>query len=496
MLKFILFPFLLFYGSQSHQGLSTPAPTENIAPRVVGSIDHQLVIADEFFSFTVSDVFRDEDPLAYSADMPSFVSFNRDRHEFYGKPHGENIGIYNISLTATDTGGLSVTSCFLLEVAGDEDASRLDEEESHEGAVVAWSLFGGGVAIFLADAIGYARWRAKKKEEEEEQEEDASSALLSCQNYRNECCKGNFKFLSCYNKCSWCHRLFSCMCDKCCSEGSCNCYQGKASAREGASFISMQELSRGGINGNNRASIVIINSKDATNVSIVHDEARKYEKDIHPVSSEEDGEKETLLQKEMYGGSAAHDDLSGAINQELVAKEAQGKKLAHELDEESGHLAQKNEVVKNKDRKVRKACPMLFQDVRELKLLIEKDIEVVSEASISHFIEKTKEIKSKIEKSSQDAQDLCKAYQDKSYPSSQYVVQKKIEDYKSLLDEFAICCEVLDRLENYVDKEKASKLGFGKALSTHAHISKLLSAKIERDPDTQPIPLADTLGVV
>ena len=312
MLKVILLPCLLLCSSQIEQGQSTPSPTQNVAPRVVGSIDNHVAIAEEAFSFTPPSVFDDDDPLTYSASTPSFLSFNREIQQFYGTPQGDDIDSYNISLTATDTGGLSATTYFLLEVVGGDDASNVEEEDSVGGFAAACSAFGCVVVYGFVDAIQYARWRMKKKmQEEEEEEEDASHALLSCEHYRSECCKGHFKFLSCYNKCTCCDRLFACMCDTCCtgccSECSCNCCQTQtnpSSLREDSyTPPTTKALTIGNITGNN-GPITIDNSNKIDNTSHTnitnHHDHRSFVTNnqtiqiIQSPSSEEEQEKRKL----------------------------------------------------------------------------------------------------------------------------------------------------------------------------------------------------------
>jgi len=104
----------------------------NDAPVVAAAIADQHTIEDEPFSFTVpSTTFTDIDQgdvLSYHATMadgsalPSWLIFDAATLTFSGTPSNWDVGALNVSVTAIDTGNLSVTDTFVLDVQNVNDA--------------------------------------------------------------------------------------------------------------------------------------------------------------------------------------------------------------------------------------------------------------------------------------------------------------------------------------------------------------------------------------
>ena len=104
----------------------------NDAPVVATAIADQQTLEDMPFSFTVPvDTFYDIDQgdvLSYSATMadgsalPGWLKFDAVTRTFSGVPSNWDVAVLNVSVTATDTGGLSATDTFVLDVQNVNDA--------------------------------------------------------------------------------------------------------------------------------------------------------------------------------------------------------------------------------------------------------------------------------------------------------------------------------------------------------------------------------------
>ena len=104
----------------------------NQSPQVSSPLLDQVAIEGDAFSFTVpGTTFSDPDAgdvLAYSATLadgtalPTWLNFNAATRTFSGTPGNADLGSLNITVTATDTGGLSVSDNFAVTVANSNDA--------------------------------------------------------------------------------------------------------------------------------------------------------------------------------------------------------------------------------------------------------------------------------------------------------------------------------------------------------------------------------------
>ena len=111
---------------------------ENDAPVVAAPIAGQQTNEDAPFSFTVpAGSFTDIDngpstssgqaltygaTLADGAALPAWLTFDAATQTFSGTPLDEDVGSLNVLVTATDTGGLSASSAFNLDVVNVNDA--------------------------------------------------------------------------------------------------------------------------------------------------------------------------------------------------------------------------------------------------------------------------------------------------------------------------------------------------------------------------------------
>jgi len=106
----------------------------NEAPTVANPIADQTVFEDAPFSITVpANTFADQDAvhgdtLTYSATLanghalPGWLSFDGNTRTFHGMPLNGDVGLLDLAVTATDGGGLSATSAFLLTIQNVNDA--------------------------------------------------------------------------------------------------------------------------------------------------------------------------------------------------------------------------------------------------------------------------------------------------------------------------------------------------------------------------------------
>jgi len=104
----------------------------NDAPVVAAAIVDQSTNEDALYSFTVpADTFSDIDQgdvLTYQATLsdgtalPSWLSFDAATRTFSGIPSNSDVGVLNVSVTATDRLGLSASDTFALDVQNVNDA--------------------------------------------------------------------------------------------------------------------------------------------------------------------------------------------------------------------------------------------------------------------------------------------------------------------------------------------------------------------------------------
>jgi alpha-tubulin suppressor-like RCC1 family protein len=98
------------------------------APVVSRPIDPQVAIEDQAFELELpEDVFTDEDPLVWSAeledgqDLPAWLEFHASELLFAGAPADADVGQVTIALIATDTEGLAGRTTFTITVENSQD---------------------------------------------------------------------------------------------------------------------------------------------------------------------------------------------------------------------------------------------------------------------------------------------------------------------------------------------------------------------------------------
>jgi VCBS repeat-containing protein len=105
----------------------------NDNPLLSNSIDNQSTNEDQAFSFSIpANTFVDDDSIhgdtfSYSvgSTLPSWLSFDADTQTFAGTPFNEDVGEVDITVIATDTGGLSASDTFSLTINNVNDAPVL-----------------------------------------------------------------------------------------------------------------------------------------------------------------------------------------------------------------------------------------------------------------------------------------------------------------------------------------------------------------------------------
>jgi Ca2+-binding RTX toxin-like protein len=128
----------------------------NDAPVLANAITDQSSDEDAPFSFTVpSNTFSDDDAihgdtLSYSATLaddsalPSWLSFDATTQTFSGTPDNNNVGSVDVKVTATDTGGLSVSDEFSLTVNNVNDnpvlANAITDQSSDEDQAFTFTI--------------------------------------------------------------------------------------------------------------------------------------------------------------------------------------------------------------------------------------------------------------------------------------------------------------------------------------------------------------------
>lgn len=106
----------------------------NDAP-IATSIDNQTANEDAEFTFAVAEnTFYDvdiDDVLTYISELtngeslPTWLSFDANNQTYSGLPENEDVGNYNIRITATDIAGENASIDFVLEVVNTNDAPWL-----------------------------------------------------------------------------------------------------------------------------------------------------------------------------------------------------------------------------------------------------------------------------------------------------------------------------------------------------------------------------------
>jgi len=105
----------------------------NTEPTLAFLIPDQTANEDVAFSFVVpADTFSDPSDaltltatLVDGASLPTWLGFDATNRTFSGSPANGDVGAFDVTVTATDTGGLSAADTFTLEVLNVNDAPRV-----------------------------------------------------------------------------------------------------------------------------------------------------------------------------------------------------------------------------------------------------------------------------------------------------------------------------------------------------------------------------------
>jgi Ca2+-binding RTX toxin-like protein len=129
----------------------------NSAPELASALADQAAQEDAAFAFTVAaDAFSDPDAgdgLTYSATLeggaglPAWLSFEAETRTFSGTPLQADVGALEVTVTATDSGGLSASDTFALTIENVNDApivaAPVTDLSFEAGASFSFGLFEG-----------------------------------------------------------------------------------------------------------------------------------------------------------------------------------------------------------------------------------------------------------------------------------------------------------------------------------------------------------------
>lgn len=144
----------------------------NNSPVAANPIPGQLTNEDEAYSFTIpADAFSDADfvygdTLTYTValsngnPLPSWLSFDAATQTFSGTPDNGDVDSFNVTVTATDSGGLSASSDFVLEVLNMNDApavaNLLADQSAFTRQAFSFVAAGGPAAVATASFLNDA----------------------------------------------------------------------------------------------------------------------------------------------------------------------------------------------------------------------------------------------------------------------------------------------------------------------------------------------------
>ncbi|MCA3081468.1 MAG: tandem-95 repeat protein, partial [Rhodocyclaceae bacterium] len=113
-------------GLESSASVVVTVTGENDAPILVRGIANQSMQAGQTYTISLaSDAFKDVDTndtltlsakLADGSALPSWITFNAATRTFSASPAAMNVGSASVVVTATDSGGLSASSSFAIDV--------------------------------------------------------------------------------------------------------------------------------------------------------------------------------------------------------------------------------------------------------------------------------------------------------------------------------------------------------------------------------------------
>lgn len=133
---------------------SLAVTAENAVPVVGNAIVDQTALEDTTFSFTIpGDTFvdaNDGEPLNFDASrangspLPTWMTFDPAAQHFSGTPSNDDVGAFDVTVTATDSGGLSASDTFTLTVENTNDPpvllSPLSNQVGNQSAPLSFSI--------------------------------------------------------------------------------------------------------------------------------------------------------------------------------------------------------------------------------------------------------------------------------------------------------------------------------------------------------------------
>ncbi|HKU46276.1 MAG TPA: putative Ig domain-containing protein, partial [Burkholderiales bacterium] len=152
-----------------------PVGGGNSAPELVQPMGDQVADEDMPFGFIVpAGTFDDADALTYEADFASgWLSFDPHSRTFSGTPTNDDVGIVEVTVTATDPFGEGASDTFRVLVRNVNDAPvvslALDSQSATEGQALAYVIPAGtfsdvdagdqlSLSAELADGSGLPGW--------------------------------------------------------------------------------------------------------------------------------------------------------------------------------------------------------------------------------------------------------------------------------------------------------------------------------------------------
>jgi hypothetical protein len=129
-------------GGTDTQAIEVTVTNVNEAPVLVAPIADQMATEDVGFSFTFdANTFNDVDAgdtLTYSTSaLPAWLSFDPATRSFSGTPANGDVGSFSVDVTATDSGGLSVTDSFTITVGNTNNAPTITSDGGGANASLA-----------------------------------------------------------------------------------------------------------------------------------------------------------------------------------------------------------------------------------------------------------------------------------------------------------------------------------------------------------------------
>ena len=145
----------------------------NAAPVVVAALPDQTLMQGQVVEFAVpAGTFSDAnilsgDMLSYSATLadgtalPAWLSFDAATQTFSGTPGNADVGALSLKVTATDTGGLSASADFTVNVANVNDAplvaTALDSQNATEDASWSYTIPASTFSdVDVGDSLSYS----------------------------------------------------------------------------------------------------------------------------------------------------------------------------------------------------------------------------------------------------------------------------------------------------------------------------------------------------